>query len=56
VTKAVRESVAFYNGERPHSSLDWHTPDEAHGMQGEIRKHWTSYREKAIKNLQSAAV
>ena len=56
VEKAVRDAVWFYNGERPHSSIDWHTPDEAHGMEGEMIKHWTSYREKAIRNLQRAAI
>lgn len=56
VTDAVREAVEFYNTERPHSSLDWHTPDEAHRMEGELRKHWHSYRENAIRNLQNVAV
>ena len=56
VTKAVRDSVEFYNGERPHSSLDWHTPDEAHGMSGEMKRHWHSWREDAIRNLQNVAM
>ena len=55
-TKAVRDSVEFYNGERPHSSLDWHTPDEAHGMNGEMKRHWHSWREDAIRNLRNAAM
>ena len=56
LTKAVRDSVEFYNGERPHSSLDWHTPDEAHGMSGEMKRHWHSWREDAIRNLQNVAM
>lgn len=56
VTKAVRDSVAFYNSERPHSSLDWHTPDEAHGMSGDMKRHWHSWREDAIRNLQNVAM
>lgn len=56
VTKAVRDSVAFYNIERPHSSLDWHTPDEAHGMSGDMKRHWHSWREDAIRNLQNVAM
>ena len=55
VTKAVRDSVAFYNGERPHSSLDWHTPDEAHKMSGEMKRHWHSWREDAIRREQKVA-
>lgn len=56
VSKAVRDSVAFYNSERPHSSLDWHTPDEAHGMCGDMKRHWHSWREDAIRNLQNVAM
>ncbi len=55
VTEAVRDSVAFYNGERPHSSIDWHTPDEAHKMSGEMKRHWHSWREDAIKREQKVA-
>ena len=56
VSKAARDSVAFYNSERPHSSLDWHTPDEAHGMSGDMKRHWHSWREDAIRNLQNVAM
>ena len=40
-----------YNNERPHMSLDWKTPAEAALCTGELRKKWTSYREKAVKAL-----
>jgi transposase InsO family protein len=49
VIEAVRAGIEFYNSERLHSSLDWHTPDEAHSMQGEMKRHWHSWREDAIK-------
>lgn len=52
VKDAVRKAVAFYNSERPHMSLDMMTPSEACGHNGEIRKLWNSYREKAIKEKQ----
>lgn len=51
VRKAVKAAVEFYNHERPHMSLDSMTPDEAAHCEGEIRKKWCSYREKALKNL-----
>lgn len=51
VRKAVKAAVEFYNHERPHMSLDGMTPDEAAMCEGEIRKKWCSYREKALKNL-----
>ena len=56
VAEAVGNAVGFYNGERPHSSLDWHTPDEAHRMEGELKRHWHSWREDSIRRLQDAAV
>ena len=51
VRKAVKAAVEFYNHERPHMSLDGMTPDKAAMCEGEIRKKWCSYREKALKNL-----
>ena len=56
VTDAVRKAVQFYNSERPHSSLDWHTPDQAHRMSGEMKRHWHSWREDAIRREQKVAV
>lgn len=56
VADAVGNAVKFYNEERPHSSIDMYTPEEAHQMQGELKKHWHSYRDDAIKNLQNIAV
>ena len=55
VNEAVGSAVLFYNSERPHSSIDWHTPDEAHGMSGEMKRHWHSWREDAIKREQKVA-
>ncbi len=56
VTRAVRDSVEFYNSERPHSSINWHTPDEAHKMSGEMERHWHSWREDAIRKQQNVAM
>jgi len=49
VREAVKAAVDFYNHERPHWSLDGMTPSEAAGCEGELRKRWVSYRERAIK-------
>ena len=56
VTDAVRNAVKFYNEERPHSSINMLTPDQAHRTEGKLKKHWHSYRDNAIKNLQNVAV
>ena len=51
VRKALKVAIDFYNNERPHMSLEWRTPAEAALCSGELKKKWTSYREKAIKGL-----
>lgn len=41
--KAISKIVEMYNGKRPHASLDYFTPEQAHLLSGEIRKRWRSY-------------
>lgn len=48
VIAAVARAVDFYNNERPHMSIDMMTPATAAFCKGKIKKHWISYREKAI--------
>ena len=56
VKNAVNKAILFYNMERPHSSLDWHTPEQAHEMQGKMKRHWHSWREEAINRQNMMAV
>ena len=56
VTAAVEKAILFYNTERPHSSIDYHTPAEAHTMHGEMKRHWHSWREYAIKRQNVRAI
>lgn len=56
VTDAVRKAVRFYNEERPHSGINMLTPNQAHRTEGKLKKHWHSYRDDAIEELQKAAV
>ena len=53
VISAVSQAVTFYNEERPHMSINMMTPKEAASYTGEIRKRWTSVREKNIKENQN---
>ena len=52
--EAVAPAVTFYNEERPHMSINMMTPKEASNCTGELKKHWTSYREMHIKEKQKA--
>ena len=54
VIDAVEQAVDFYNNERPHMSIDMMTPAMAAFCEGEIKKRWISYREKAIREQQAA--
>lgn len=56
VRSAVKAAVDFYNNERPHWSLDGMTPSEASQCSGELKKRWTSYREKAIKRQRQSQI
>lgn len=49
VIQAVARAVDFYNNERPHMSINMETPAMAALCEGEIKKHWFSHREKAIR-------
>lgn len=51
VKTKVKEAVEFYNMQRPHMSINGMTPAEAAQLNGEIKKNWYSYREKAIKDM-----
>lgn len=55
VSDAVEKAVDFYNNYRPHMSIDWMTPAEAAQCNGEIKKWWKSYRDKAIKESKEIA-
>lgn len=51
VRGAMHAAVPFYNNERPHRSIEMLTPMEAAGRTGRFKRGWTSYRERAIDNL-----
>lgn len=41
--KTIKESIQIYNQDRPHSSCNFFTPEEAHLMEGTPPKKWKSY-------------
>ncbi|MDM1350923.1 IS3 family transposase [Myroides marinus] len=40
----ISKIVKIYNLQRPHSSIDYLTPQEAHLKSGEIKKRWKNYK------------
>ena len=44
--KVIAETIDIYNTERLHMSIDYLTPEQAHQMQGDIKKWWKSYHKK----------
>ncbi|WKN33963.1 IS3 family transposase [Porifericola rhodea] len=41
--KHVAKSIQIYNHQRPHLSLDYLTPQQAHKRSGPLKKHWQKY-------------
>lgn len=40
---AIATAISTYNYQRPHSSVDMLTPEEAHTKTGALKKHWKNY-------------
>lgn len=53
VKEAVEKAVLSYNTARAHMSINMMTSQKAATHTSEIKKGWTSYRDIAIKNLQT---
>ena len=51
--RAVNRSIKNYNGLRPHASLDYLTPNQAHHLKCILKKHWKnpSYKKNKPKSV-----
>lgn len=47
--KAIVKIVKIYNEKRPHASVDYLTPDQAHEKEGPLTKRWKHYSKPKIK-------
>jgi putative transposase len=55
-SRELEQIIRVYNENRPHSSLDMMTPSDAHGKNGELKKHWKNYyynKEKDERKINS---
>jgi len=39
-TRVMKKNIGAYNDVRPHASIDFLTPTQAHGLEGKIKKRW----------------
>jgi putative transposase len=44
--RSVSKAISIYNHQRPHGSIDYLTPYEAHFKEGEIKRRWKNYYSK----------
>jgi transposase InsO family protein len=42
----IKKFIEFYNVQRPHRSVEWLTPNQAHQRTGELRRVWKTYYRK----------
>lgn len=48
--EAVHTAVELYNTKRPHSSLNYLTPNQAHHLTGIIKRNWKNYKQACTNN------
>lgn len=53
--KGISVAISIYNHQRPHGSIDYLTPIEAHFRSGELKRRWKNYyskkTEKALEEV-----
>lgn len=48
--KYIRKIIGIYNAQRPHSSIDMLTPDQAHIKNGVLKRRWKNYYKSRINS------
>jgi putative transposase len=56
VHQQIADSIAAYNGIRPHSSCDYQTPNLTHLQTGELKKRWKTYQKKMIEKPSNSSI
>lgn len=47
--KGITPVIQIYNQRRPHATVDYLTPEEAHSKSGILKKRWKNYRKPYIR-------
>lgn len=50
--ESIQAAISIYNNIRLHSSIDMHTPQQAHQMNGEFKRRWKTYYCKKRKEVE----
>ena len=45
----IKKFITFYNNKRPHRSIEWLTPNEAHQQTGALKRIWKSYNKAKLE-------
>lgn len=45
----IKKFIEFYNQQRPHRSVQWLTPNQAHHCTGALKRVWKTYRNKTLR-------
>ncbi len=45
----IKKFIEFYNRQRPHRSVQWLTPNQAHLHTGELKRMWKAYYKKTLQ-------
>jgi putative transposase len=45
----IKKFIEFYNRQRPHRSVEWLTPNQAHLRTGELKRIWKTYYRKTLQ-------
>jgi len=49
--KSIAKIIETYNEKRPHASLDYLTPEQAHSQEGALKKRWKNYSKSKTNEL-----
>lgn len=51
VTKQIKRIIDIYNNDRPHSSIEMLTPEQAHNISGSLKRCWKNYYSSSLVEL-----
>jgi putative transposase len=54
--ETVHSAVELYNSKRPHNSLNYLTPNQAHQLTGIIKRNWKNYKKACTTNQEQEVV